>query len=423
MPRTLSCLAVFTAAAVLLPPIASAATARDLAARMRIDGFATEWTDDEAMFGFNPTANALEEAVDDSKWGVSNDLNQIRITWDKDFLYLAGEGVIWNNNMILFIDAAPGRGLSSMTALNSWRRNFAFDTSGTDGFKPELFGATWDGNAAPRLISQLSGNQVDDALPGDYFGSAATFLQGNTDRAMELAIPWSSVLGAVAGFGTNDTTIFRDGSPVDLHRLPPGTRLKLCGVVTAGGDGTGGPDSAPDNLRGHTDIAADPVFLDNWAIVDLDRNDDTGLGLGGPDGVPDWDIEPRSRITFRYRPPVVSLRFGLRDVAFDRPAFRPDLGERIRFSVDLQPPLDPTDPIDQQRNVELTANVFDLRGRFVRNIYVSQSRPALTVNDPEHDVWDGRDERGQLVSPGVYVLRTVIEPGLSRATRAFVVVR
>ena len=139
--------------------------------------------------------------------------------------------------------------------------------------------------------------------------------------------------------------------------------------------------------------------------------------------MPDWGVEPKSRVTFRYRPPVVALRFGLASVSVDRPAFRPDLGERLRFAVDLQPRLDPNNAIDQQRKVDLTANVFDLRGRFVRNLYVNQNRPALEPNDSAADVWDGRDERGQLVPPGVYVLRTVIEPGLSRATRAFVVVR
>ncbi len=418
-------LAVLLLAALCAAP-AAAVTARDLSPRIRVDGFTNDFTDDEKIFGFNSAANAPEEATDDSRWGVNDDLNQIRITWDAENLYIAGEGRIWDNNMVLLLDTVAERGLASMTALNSWRRNFVFDTTGAalgEGFSPDLFAATWDGNPAPRLVVQLNGNQVDDEQVGQYFNAAATFLQGNTGRAMELAIPWSSVFVAQAGVGTRDTTVFVGGEEQAIHRFPPGTKIRIVGVVTAGADGTGGPDSAPDNLRGHTDNSGDQVFLDNWAIVDLDRNDDTGLGAGGPDGVADWNVAPESRITFRYRPPVVALRFSLADVRFDRPAFAPDRGERLGFRVDLQPPLDPTDPVDQQRKFNLTANVFDLRGRFVRNLYVSQARFALESHDATADVWDGRDEKGELVPPGIYVLRTVIEPNLSRATRSFVVVR
>lgn len=413
--------ALLLAACVASPAIA--VTARDLSARIRIDGFTNDFTEDEAVFGVNPEAAAAEEAADDSKWGVNNDLNQIRITWDADNLYLAGEGRTWNNNMVLLVDAIPERGLESMTALNSWRRNFVFDTTGAalgQGFAPDFFAATWDGNATPRLIVQLNGNQVDDEVSGQYFTSAATFLQGNTGRAMELAIPWSSVFLAQAGLGTRDTTVTIGGESQRVRRFTPGTRLLICGVITAGGDGTSGPDSAPDNLRGHD---SDPVFIDNWAIVEIDRNDDTGLGAGQPDGVADWGVSPRSRVSFRYRPPVVALRFALHEIALDRPAFAPDRGERMRFRMFFEPPLDPTNPVDQQRKVNLTANVFDLRGRFVKNLFVSQQRFALDAVNPELDSWDGRDEKGELVPPGVYVLRTVIEPNLSRATRAFVVVR
>jgi hypothetical protein len=240
---------------------------------------------------------------------------------------------------------------------------------------------------------------------------------------MELAIPWSSVFLAQAGVGTRDTVIFVGGEEQRIRRFPPGTRLKIAGVVTAGADGTGGPDSAPDNLRGHTDNSGDQVFLDNYAIVEIDRNDDTGLGAGQPDGVADWGVLPESRVTFRYRPPVVALRFSLLDLVLDRPAFAPDRGEKVRFKIALDPPLDPTNLVDQQRKVNLTANLFDLRGRFVRNLYIAQQRFALQAEDPAFDVWDGRDESGDLVPPGIYVLRTVIEPNLSRATRSLVVVR
>ena len=201
-------------------------------------------------------------------------------------------------------------------------------------------------------------------------------------------------------------------------------------------DGTGGPDSAPDNLRGHTDNSGDLVFIDNWAILDLDRNNDTGLNGGrpGPDGVADWDVSPKSRITFRFQPPVVALRFAADQVQVDRPAFSPDRGEQVNFSVVLDKKLSPDDPIAKVRQYNLTANVYDMRGRFIRAIYQGQTRNAVrgqagdsfwnaATNTDTRDLWDGRDERGRIVPPGVYVIRTVIEPNLSRALRSVVVVR
>ena len=409
----------------LAPVNAWSVTARDLSGRIKIDGFTNDFSDDEKIFGFNAAQGLPEEASDDSKWD-NNDISQIRITWDAKNLYLAGEGITYNNNMILFLDSDPNRGLQAMTNLNSWRRNFVFDTTsvgGDGGFAPDQFVATWDGNTTPRLIVQKSGTQVDDEQSGGFFQSAATFQQNNRGRAMEIAIPWRSVFLGQIGLGTRDTVLTIAGATDTFRVFPKGTKLKICGVITGGGDGSGGPDSAPDNLRGHTTDGNSSVFIDNYAIIDLDRNDDTGLGGGGPDGIADWNVEPKSRVTFRYQPPIQPLRFALRKVDFDRPAFAPDRGEKIHFKVQLDKNLNPNSALDRARNVNLSANVFDLHGGFVRNIYLNVQRSAVTPSDPVQDVWDGRDEKGRIVPAGVYILRSVIEPNLSRETRAFVVVR
>ena len=409
----------------LAPASAWCVTARDLSSRIRIDGFTNDFSDDEKIFGFNTAAGLPEEASDDSKWD-NNDINQIRITWDAKNLYLAGEGITYGNNMVLFIDSVPARGLQSMSNLNSWKRNFTFDTTsvnGDGGFSPDLFAATWDGNPTPRLIVQQSGSQVDDEVSGGYFRSAATFSTNNRGRAMELAIPWRSVFLGQVGLGTHDTLLTVNGVTDTFRVFPKGTKLKICGVITGGGDNSGGPESAPDNLRGHTSDGSAAVLLDNYAIVDLDRNDDTGLGNGGPDGIADWNVEPKSRVTFRYQPPITPLRFALRAIDFDRPAFAPDRGDRIHFTVELDKKLNPNSALDRARTVNLTASVFDLHGGFVRNLYLNVTRPAVAPSDAAQDLWDGRDERGRIVPAGIYILRSVIEPSLSRETRAFVVVR
>ena len=138
-------------ASSLWAPCARATTARDLRQDIAVDGFvdAGEWAADEQIFGYNAAMKMLEEPTDDSKWGVNNDISQIHVTWDAYNLYLAGEAKIWGNNLVIWVDAIPGRGMTTMSGLNSWSRNFTFDVSDAEhdqDFSPDLFGATWDGN-------------------------------------------------------------------------------------------------------------------------------------------------------------------------------------------------------------------------------------------------------------------------------------
>jgi hypothetical protein len=151
------------------------------------------------------------------------------------------------------------------------------------------------------------------------------------------------------------------------------------------------------------------------------------MGFGGPDGIPDWDVSPSERVSFRYSPPITAVRFSIGDLQLDRPAFKPDHGEGVRFHVRLDPPLDPDEPIDQARRATFTANVYDASGRFVTNLFVNKNVSALQsdqeLNDSGLARWDGRDASGRIVEPGIYILRVVIEPNLDRATRALVVVR
>jgi hypothetical protein len=429
------------AALLSLAPAAHAKSARDLGSRMRIDGYTSDFiTGDEDVFGLDPRSGGLQEPNDDSKWGNNEEVTQIRVTWDAQYLYLAVEGVIWGNNMIIFLDTVPDRGMSDMSGLNSWRRNFKFDKNARfagDEFAPDIFGATWDTNTSPHFLTMMGTNQVDDHLVGSEFKAVATFDQGNTGRSMEYAIPWRNVFAGIAGVGTRDTVVNIGGVVDTLHRMPIGVhKIKLTAVVTGGGDGTGGPDSAPDNLTGHTSDSNAQVLIDNYAILDLDENNDLGGPNAGSDGIPDWGVSPISRISFRYPPPIRSVRFSLADLTTDRPAFAPDRGESMNFHFKLSPPLNPDDALDRVRTVALSANLFDVTGHWVRNLFLNNERapgdrlPSLlainadqTLTDNGYSHWDGRDASGRVVPAGIYILRVVMEPNLDRAVRAVVVVR
>ena len=414
MRRALAALLAGILAAGPMPALA--ATAPSLAGRIVIDGFPTEYAADEALFGTAP-GGGPEEPDTDSAWGPDNDINQVHVTWDRDSIYVSGEGVTWGNNMMILFDVVPDRGMSAMTELNSWRRNFTF----SEDFRPDLLLATWDGNTAPRLLVHTGGTQMQDNEPGGRFRAAATFSTSQRGRAKEYAIPWDTFFLGSDSVGVDDVFVPSLGDTV--HVFPPGTAVRMAVVITGGGDGSGGPDSAPDNTRGHSSDGNLNVLVDNYARIELDRVDDTGLGGGGPDGVADWNIAPADRVTFKIQPPVEPVRLQIVNLRLDRPAFAPDRGQVTRLRFDVDPAPRPGDPLSESRTITVSANVFDAEGRFVRNLFLNQSRTAVAPGDSTTDVWDGRDEGGSIVPAGTYVVRVAVETNQGRATRAVLVVR
>lgn len=410
---------------------AQAASQLHMRGRISVDGNSNDFTTGESLFGFNEQLNLPEESDIDSRW-QDNDISQIKITWDADSLYIAGEGVINGNNMIVLVDVGnpnPGvlaesgvafDGLSDMTQLNSWRRNFVFQ----NGLRPDFFVATWDGNKTPRLLSARGANQVVDEVPASsttgqtgQFLSAATFQGTQAGRSMEFAAPWWRVLGYTSADGLERRYVPALDDTVTV--LPAGVRyLRIVGVVTGGGDGTGGPDSAPDNLTGHEVDGGIQVTLDNYAILDIDKVDATGAE--GPDGLPDFGVEPKTRTTFLVRPPVVALRFKIIDLKLDRPSFAPEKGQQTHWTFDLTPKL----PAGEAalRNFVVSSDVYDMRGNRVRRVYDSDRRPT-DHTESAIDAWDGRDDNGDVVPGGVYLVRLVLEPDQQRVVKPVAVVR
>ncbi|MAF26884.1 MAG: hypothetical protein QF819_00240 [Gemmatimonadota bacterium] len=379
--------------------VAKAVPETDLSARIAVDGLTADWDSDESAFGTNPVSGAPEEGTSDSEWGTQNDVRQIRISWDAEFLYVAVDATIWDNNVILLIDHAPG-GMTEMTNLNSWRRNFVFRN-----LQPDLFLATWDRNTLPQAWTSVGTNQVTQR-DATSFATVATFDQGTPGRAMEAALPWPFLLGDDA---------VRDFSAAVGESLwvVPAERsvLRVVAIVTAGGDGTGGPDSAPDNLSGHSAESSDQVTIDNYAEIPLD--------LDG-DGFCDFGQSVKERVSFLVQPPVRGVRMEIADVAFARSVISPENGGELAFRVRLSPEVPSGESF---RTVVLSAEVFDRRGKRVKELYRNHERSAADPVSLAMDRWDGRDWDGGIVPGGIYVLRVVIEPETHRFTRAFSVVR
>jgi hypothetical protein len=415
MNRVSASLAVLLLGTPLLFADSAAVTEIDLSDRLMIDGVTDEWALDESIFQTSfvldesdSLVEVAEEPINDSKWGFFNDINQVRVSWDARFLYVAVDAIIWGNNIILLFDYQPG-GMSEMTNLNSWRRNFVFQ-----GFDPDLFLATWDTNTLPQLWTVVGPRDVRQ-FDATEFQTVASFDQDNINRSMEAAIPWEFVLGEDAG------PVFDPAYADSVFVLPNRVdTLRVVCVLTAGPDGTGGPDSAPDNLNGHTIESSDEVQIDNWANIRLDLDGPEGL----PDRVPDFGVSVRdtTRFSFRVQPPVPGLRLEIRDITFTNGAvISPEQSGKLDFTFRLLPEVIPEKQKD--RPVKFSADVFNLKGDRVRSIYRDEFRRASEPLDRLRDSWDGRDDQGRIVEGGVYILRLVIEKNIDRKTKAFSVVR
>ncbi len=421
---------------VLLPAASAAVTGVDLSGRIVIDGYSEDFEADESLFIdtlIDVNNDGIPEVVsqerdNDSKWGFNNDINQVKITWDAENLYIAVDGITWDNNVIVLFDYLPGRGLDKMTELNAWRRNFVF----TGNFFPDLFLATWDGNTTPQIWRYDGENQVkqvDVAL----FETVASFAQGNRGRSMEARIPWPVF------YGTDLERIFDAAAGDSIYLFPEGVdharSIRMVVVLTAGGDGTGGPDSAPDNLGGHSIESTDQVTIDNYVIVPLDTTcyvtadgrtvfewEESVKETVLADGSPDLDgAEIVQRRYFLFDPPIIPKNFTFQSLSFNRPVISPETGENLEFRFTLTP--EPNLEDDLFRGINVTAEIYDIRGRRVKVLYVNDPRPVIDPADEQKDFWDGRGRNGEIVPGGIYLLRFVVEPGIFRTSKAFSVVR
>jgi hypothetical protein len=422
---------LFLSASLVLPALAT--TGADLTNRIAIDGYSNDFEADEVVFvdtlidvnGDGVLEVVAQERDNDSKWGFNNDINQIKVTWDSDNLYVAVDGIAWDNNIILLFDYRPG-GLDKMTELNSWRRNFVF----AGNLFPDLFLATWDGNTTPQLWRFARENQVTQ-VDISLFETVATFAQGNTGRSMEARIPWPVFYGETLERRWDPTQ--RDSVYVLPNGLDEVRSIRVVAILTAGADGTGGPDSAPDNLGGHTIESSNQVTIDNFAILPLD---DTSYVTGDgrkvfvweesvvdtlpPDSLADIGVGVTSRRAFFVDPPVTPKNFSFSTLTFRDPIVSPEEGRLLRFDFTLSPEPDTTDFF---RGITVSAEIYSLKGERVRLLFREDVRPVVAPQNPALDWWDGRDESGRFVPGGIYLLRFVVEPGVFRTTKAFSVVR
>ena len=335
-----------------------AITGNNLSNRISIDGYSTDFTPDEYIFR-DTLANCIDaslESSNDSKWGIYNDIRDIKVTWDNTYLYIAVDASSWGNNVMLFLDIYDDYGIKNMQDMNTWKRAFKFYNT-----NPDFFLATWDTNADPQFWAVRTGTQtLADEVPIEDFSSLNT---GNLDRAMEAKIPW--------------TTLYPEDS--SLYTMQNYPSIKLLSVITSGSDYKSGPDVAPDNLSGMPSNADQAVILDNYVEILLDENGD---------GLPDIGVEPLKRVSFFKRPPVKPIPLKVLDVNFPNGKTFCPYRESINFSL------------TSNRVSPFYVQIFDVHGK-----YIADAQELLGAEQSWK--WNGYDKNGKIVPFGVYILRFI----------------
>jgi len=350
-------------------------TQEDLSDEINIDGVSNELDYyDEILIDLN---GALLESPIDSYWGEYNDIKQLKITWDLNYLYLAVDACSYDNNVLLFIDIYDDYGIEDMSELNNlddtgtWRRSFNFYN-----FNPDFFIATWDKNDTPQFwkVEEESSHRVEQIFGIETF---ATFDTDNLDGAMEIKIPFD--------------ILFFDNE----HSLVNFKHIKLLSIIAGSDDYTSGPDCAPDNLGGMANDAGQMVILDNYAEILIDAIDD---------GYPDMGINPREQTSFLETPPIKPEALLVENVIFQNgKTFSPILDEIIEFELNTN------------RLSDFSVKIFDLNGKFIDM--------AEEAEAPLHWIWDGEDRNKNLVPFGIYILCFIADTGEISHNESVVVIK
>jgi hypothetical protein len=337
---------------VFLPVVCLSTTAPDLSYRIRIDGHVSEYEPDEWVL--DSTTVFFKESSHDSRWGAGNDISRIAVTWDDHFLYIAVEGVFHSSALMAFLEYGAN-GAGDLVSAGPLRRNILFS-----GISPNMVIQADRGalDAAVATVTVLDPPQYLDR--GDY---ESHFFQPSRDLgALEIALPWTLVRSNI-GY------------------------LKLLAIVTAG-VGSGAGDAAPDPSAQLSWYQQAQVRLDNAIEIPVDNNHD---------GYPDMGVSPRSVASFSFRQ-AEPVRGDLDiDLHLERTSFSPDLSQTLPFRVSSSAGADPVRQF-------VTCEVYSVSGTRVRALFQDQEWIFRTGGIPLSGEWDGRDDAGEIVRGGIYIV-------------------
>ena len=304
----------------------------------------------------------LVDDPNDSMWDPGtgkNEIQKIYITWDKDALYIGLAGKTHNYGLLMFldVDSRSQAGVMELLSVSTWNRKIIFKN-----FYPEFFYGSWSGSDG-NFYQLDSSTRVTDV-------SGYTTLKTDRTSVMpgsEMRLPWSLL------YELGDGRV-RPGAVVSVFAsLCTGDiSSELYQGITVYFGYLGG-DTAPNNSVPVLNIST----ITNFASVKVDTNND---------GIPDDFFS--------------AFGFLISGDTLTRKVFSPfGVHRETRLTATLNKPAN------------ITVKVFNLKGDLIRQIASKDYRSVVDY------VWDGRNDNGEVVPSGVYVLSVRAETGSGESIR------
>ncbi|RKZ32626.1 hypothetical protein DRQ33_05560, partial [bacterium] len=189
-----------------------------------------------------------DDPPDDSYWS-GNDLDNIWLTWDANYIYLGVEYSISNNAMLLYVECGKDGGVTDFNSERDYSGSYPRNITFPDSVGIDLMVASWNAqNPNVYLVADSSTTEITSSC---IVATGGSYQQ-------EIAIPWNAIYSDI------EDIVF------------PGAQLKLVGII-AGGDNWGAADALPDNPA--IDGGEGPHRLDEFISILIDSD---------YDGIPDF---------------------------------------------------------------------------------------------------------------------------------------
>ncbi len=340
------------------------------------------------------------------------ELSELWLTWDTNYIYFAvrGQAAGRHNNLMIYFDREPGKGRTSFVeSIVVWNRGVFFS-----GMDPDMYIGFWNPNDSVELdpFGNRGGVQLYSLATGDEeLGISSYQDTGNVPGSPNMN---SNVFDFFFN-GAQEPDMFKRVAigkirwDVFLTNVNPTNMWLKIAVATTGPDsGNFNYEYMPDNSSG-VDPSSKSV-QDNFVMIKVTDGD----------GKPRIGVNVRNEAFINFYPgvqirPTKSPRFfakvfrgSLEGVEDDKPkVLAPTKGDKVKVRFDIK---DVTEYI-----FEGYIKIYDEKGNLVRTlaekILLTDNPSAIQysakpgVYESHYKfIWDGKDDKGNTVPMGNYVL-------------------